>query len=88
MNAIEDLVNFSMKEYGPFATMKLIGAKGYQGVEEDTGLVKEIKALEQAAANYRPSREYRKNYTVHKGYLRQEIFCIPSAKRGDRERIF
>ena len=81
MNAIEDLVNFSMKEYGPFATMKLIGAKGYQGIVEDTGLVKEIKELEQAAANYHPSHEYERIIQSIKDICAKRFFAFPNAKR-------
>ncbi len=88
MNAIEDLVNFSMKEYGPFATMKLIGAKGYQGIEEDTGLVKEIKALEQAAANYHPSREYERIIQSIKDICAKRFFAFPSAKRETENGYF
>ena len=81
MSSIEELVNYSMVQYGPFATMKMIGAKGYLGIEEDTGLVKEIKALEEKAQSYRPTGEFERIIQSIRDICAKRFFAFPSAKR-------
>ncbi len=81
MSSIEELVNYSMVQYGPFATMKMIGAKGYLGIEEDTGLVKEIKTLEEKAQSYRPTGEFERIIQSIRDICAKRFFAFPSAKR-------
>ena len=88
MNSIEELINFSMKEYGPYATMKLIGAKGYAGIEEETGLILEIKKLEQSAQNYRPNGEYERIIQSIKDICAKRFFAFPNAKRETENGYF
>ena len=81
MNAIDELVRYSMVQYGPFATMKMIGAKGYAGLEEDTGLIAEVKALEESARNYHPTGEFERIIQSIRDICAKRFFAFPSAKR-------
>ncbi len=81
MNSIEELVKYSMVQYGPYATMKMIGAKGFVGIEQDTGLIAEVKKLEEAAKNYHPNGEYERIIQSIRDICAKRFFAFPSAKR-------
>ena len=70
-----------MRSYGPFITMKIIGAKGIGGCEQDEGMVREAKLLEQKLAEYKPSQEYERILESILQIVKKRFFTFPSAKR-------
>jgi len=70
-----------MKEYGPFITMKMIGAEGYGGVEKDSGMVAEVEKLEELMGQYVPNQDYERIVESISQIVKRRFFAFPSAKR-------
>ena len=70
-----------MREYGPFITMKIIGASGIGGCEHDDGMVAEAKSLEERLGQYRSNNEYERIVESILQIVKKRFFTFPSAKR-------
>ena len=79
--ALDSNIEKYMRTYGPFITMKIIGAKGIGGCEQDEGMVREAKLLEQKLAEYKPSQEYERILESILQIVKKRFFTFPSAKR-------
>ena len=79
--ALEADIEKYMKSYGPFITMKMIGASGVGGCESDCGMVAEVKELEALLAKYTPSSEYERIIESILLIVKKRFFTFPSAKR-------
>ena len=70
-----------MKTYGPFVTMRIIGAAGIGGCEKDEGMVEQAKALESMLVQYIPSDEFEGIKDSILAIVKKRLFAFPSAKR-------
>ena len=70
-----------MREYGPFITMRIIGAAGIGGCERDENMVAEVKSLEEILSKYTPSDDYEGIINSILGIVKKRLFAFPSAKR-------
>lgn len=79
--SLDEMIAGYMKEYGPFATMELIGAGGLREMENDGGLIAKIKSMEQQQRAYQPSGEYSRIIDSIKDMVAKRFFTFPNAKR-------
>ena len=74
-------IQMYLEKYGPFITIAMIGAKGYEGLTEDTGLVAEAKALELLCREQQQSGDYGRIVESILNIVSKRFFAFPSAKR-------
>ncbi len=70
-----------MKQHGPFMTLTMIGAAGYEGIEQDCGLIAEVKSLERMSQTPQEKGEYRRIIDSILQIVSKRFFAFPSAKR-------
>lgn len=70
-----------MNTYGPFITMRIIGAAGIGGCEKDEGMIEEAKALEEMLSRYTPSNDFEGIVDSILSIVKRRLFAFPSAKR-------
>lgn len=80
-SSLDEMVETYMREYGPFATMELIGAGGLREMENDGGLIARIKSMEEMQKMYQPSGEYSRIIESIKDMVAKRFFTFPNAKR-------
>ncbi len=56
--SIDEMVAKCTDQYGPIGVLHIIGAKGFAGINEDKGLILEIKKLAEKSKEYTPSGEF------------------------------
>ena len=83
--ALDSNIEKYMRAYGPYITMKIIGASGIGGCEQDEGMISEAKALEAKLAEYKPSTEYERIVESILQIVKKRFFTFPSAKRETEE---
>ncbi len=86
--SIDGQINKYMEEYGPFITMKIIGAAGVAGTETDTGIIAELKKLEEMQRSYRPTGEFKRIVDSILDIVSKRFFTFPSAKRETENGYF
>ena len=79
--ALDSHIERYMGQYGPYITMKIIGAAGIADVAADTGMVAEAKNLEQLMNNYKDDNEYERIIESILLIVKKRFFTFPSAKR-------
>ena len=70
-----------LRQFGPFVTMKMIGARNIGGCEEDGGMIQEIKSLETALSNYSPFSEFERIRESILAIVKKRFFTFPNAKK-------
>ncbi len=78
---INNQIDSYMKMYGPFLTLSIIGAEGFGGCEFDTGMIVELKKLEELQRNYQPTGEFSRIIDSIRSFVTKKLFAFPSAKR-------
>lgn len=78
---LDSYIEKYMREYGPFITMKIIGAAGIGGCESDTNMVAEVKNLESMLLKFTPSNEFEGIKDSILSIVKKRFFAFPSAKR-------
>ncbi len=86
--ALDANIEKYMRTYGPYITMRIIGAAGVAGCEHDEGMVAEAKALEQKLSEYTPSTEYERIIESILLIVKKRFFTFPSAKRETENGYF
>ena len=79
--ALDANIEKYMRSYGPYITMRIIGAKGIGGCNQDDGMVKEAKNLEAKLSQYTPTTEYERIVDSILQIVKKRFFTFPSAKR-------
>ena len=87
-SSLDGHIDKYLKQYGPYVTMKMIGSKGIGGVEEDTGMIQEIKGLETILANYSPFSEFERIKESILDIVKKRFFTFPSAKKETENGYF
>lgn len=80
-SAVEELIQKTMLSYGPYITIDMIGAAGIGNCEKDSGLIAEIKQLEELQRNYQPASEFGRIVESILNIVAKRFFTFPSAKR-------
>ena len=80
-SSLDGHIDKYLKQFGPFVTLRMIGARGIGGVEEDGGMIQEIKSLETALSNYNPFSEYERIKESILEIVKKRFFTFPSAKK-------
>ena len=86
--ALDANIEKYMRTYGPYITMRIIGAAGVAGCEHDEGMVAEAKSLEQKLSEYTPSTEYERIIESILLIVKKRFFTFPSAKRETENGYF
>ncbi len=81
MSALERHIQEYLRVYGPFLTVQMIGSKGFEGLEADTGMVAEAKTLEEMCRTPMVSGEYQRIVDSILQIVQKRFFAFPSAKR-------
>lgn len=81
MSRLNQQIQNTMNEFGPFMALALIGAKGFGGVQADKGLVEEAKRLEGLCKAPQDAGEYRRIIDSILEMTTKRFFAFPSAKR-------
>ena len=81
MSSLENHIQEYLREYGPFLTVQMIGAKGFENLEADTGMVAEAKALEEMCRTPMEIGEYQRIIDSILHMVQKRFFAFPSAKR-------
>ncbi len=81
MSSLERHIQEYLHTYGPFLTVQMIGAKGFEGLTEDMGMVAEAKALETMCRTPMESGEYERIIESITQIVSKRFFAFPSAKR-------
>ena len=74
-------IDNTIKHHGPFIAMHMIGAEGIVGLENDTGMIKALKELEQLQRSYQSTGEYSRIIESIQAMVSKKLFAFPSAKR-------
>lgn len=85
---IDDAVARCDAEFGPIATLHMIGAKGFAGIEEDKGLVKAMMQLSSQASEYHPTGEFGRVIDSIKQMTAKRFFAFPKARKETEEGYF
>ncbi len=80
-STVESIIQKSIMQYGPYITIDMIGAAGVGNILQDTGLILEIKKLEELQRNYQPASEYGRILESILNIVAKRFFTFPSAKR-------
>ncbi len=80
-STLETHINKYMNQYGPFITLQIIGASGVAGIERDTGMIAELKNLEEKQKSFTPSNEFSRIVESILDIVAKRFFTFPSAKR-------
>ena len=80
-SSLDGHIDKYLKQFGPFVTLRMIGARGIGGVEEDQGMIQEIRSLETALNNYSPFSEYERIRESILEIVKKRFFTFPSAKK-------
>ncbi len=81
MSSLENHIQEYLREYGPFLTVQMIGSKGFENLEADTGMVAEAKTLEEMCRTPMESGEYQRIIDSILQIVQKRFFAFPSAKR-------
>ena len=81
MSSLERHIQEYLRTYGPFITVQMIGAKGFEGLTEDSGMVAEAKALEEMCRTPMETGEYQRIIDSILEMVSKRFFAFPSAKR-------
>ncbi|MBR6173129.1 MAG: hypothetical protein IKQ49_08195 [Eubacterium sp.] len=81
ITALNAQIQDNLQKYGPFVAISMIGAKGYEGLQEDTGLVAEAKQLDLLCREQQPSGDYGRIVESILNIVSKRFFAFPSAKR-------
>ncbi len=81
INDISKQIQTCMQQYGPFAAMQLIGAAGFEGIQQDTGLIQEARELEALSKEPIQSGEYQRIVDSILEIVSKRFFAFPGAKR-------
>ena len=81
MSSLERHIQEYLRVYGPFLTVQMIGSAGFEGLEADTGMVAEAKALEAMCRTPMESGEYQRIIESILQMVQKRFFAFPSAKR-------
>lgn len=81
--SIDELVDKCTEQYGPIGTLHVIGAKGFAGITEDKGLIKEVQLLAEKSRDYTPSAEYERTIESIKDMIAKSFpfFTFPNKKK-------
>ena len=79
--SLDSLIEKYMGRFGPYVTMRIIGAAGIADVEKDCGMVAEVKELENLLNNYSNANEFEMIIDSILAIVKKRIFAFPSAKR-------
>ncbi|MBQ8318310.1 MAG: hypothetical protein IJX85_08235 [Lachnospiraceae bacterium] len=78
---IEAEIQNVLNNHGPFIAMHMIGAEGIVGLEDDAGLIKALKDLEQLQRSYQPTGEFSRIIESIQSMVSKKLFAFPNAKR-------
>ena len=81
MSSLERHIQEYLHTYGPFITVQMIGANGFEGLTEDSGMVAEAKALEELCRTPMEIGEYQRIIDSILEIVSKRFFAFPSAKR-------
>lgn len=81
LSSLERHIQEYLHTYGPFITVQMIGAAGFEGVTADTGMVAEAKALEEMCRTPMESGENQRIIDSILQIVSKRFFAFPSAKR-------
>lgn len=79
--ALDAQIEDYLREYGPFATIEIIGAAFIGESENDRGLIAEVKKLEEMQKAYQPTSEYSRIIESIKDMVSKRFFTFPNAKK-------
>ena len=85
---LNEQIDKCLHAYGPFVTMNIIGARGINGIPEDTGMVAEVKELQKKLEAYEPSNEFERIIESIHAIVAKRFFAFPSAKKETENGYF
>ena len=88
MSSLERHIQEYLRNYGPFITVQMIGSKGFEGLEADTGMVAEAKKLEEMCRTQMETGEYQRIIDSILSMVAKRFFAFPSAKRETEHGYF
>ncbi len=80
-DSFDKLITKCISQYGPYAVVDMIGAKGVGACDTERGLVAEIRKLEELHSQYQPSGEFKRIIDSIREIVAKRFFTFPSAKR-------
>ena len=81
LSSLERHIQEYLHTYGPFITVQMIGATGFEGLTADTGMVAEARELEEMCRRPIESGENQRIIDSILQIVSKRFFAFPSAKR-------